>query len=92
MVMSLTGDMTGVIDTVHAQLRHQRVVAASVPSAMLVLLMAAATNLIAKVPATLAAEQAGRFGLVATPLPFEPKITPLVAVVTRAANADAGTA
>lgn len=90
--MSLTGDMSGVIDTVLAQLGYQRVVVASVPNAMLALLMAAATDLVAGVPSSLAESQAARFGLVATPLPFDHKITPLVAVVTRAAHADAGIA
>lgn len=90
--MSLTGDMTGVIDSVLAQLGHRRVVVASVPNAMLALLMAASTDLVAGVPSSLAEGQARRFGLVATPLPFDLKITPLVAVVTRAAHADAGIA
>jgi DNA-binding transcriptional LysR family regulator len=90
--MSLTGDMTGVIDTVLAQLGHQRVVVASVPNAMLALLMAASTDLVAGVPSSLAEGQAARFGLVATPLPLDLTVTPLVAVVTRAAREDAGIA
>jgi DNA-binding transcriptional LysR family regulator len=90
--MSLTGDMTGVIDTVLARMGRQRVVTTTVPNAMLALLIAASTDLVAGVPASLAASQAARFGLVVTPLPFEPDLTPLVAVVTRAAHADAGIA
>jgi DNA-binding transcriptional LysR family regulator len=90
--MSLTGDMSGVIDTVLAQLGQQRVVVASVPNAMLALLMAASTDLVAGVPSSLAEGQAARFGLVATPMPFDLKVTPLIAVVTRAAHADAGIA
>jgi DNA-binding transcriptional LysR family regulator len=90
--MSLTGDMTGVIDNVLAQLGRQRVVVASVPNAMLALLMAASTDLVAGVPSSLAEGQAARFGLVARPMPFELKATPLIAVVTRAARADAGIA
>ncbi len=90
--MSLTGDNAGVIDTVLARLGHERVVVASVPNAMLALLMAASTDLVAGVPSSLAVGQAARFGLVATPMPFDVTITPLVAVVTRAALADAGIA
>ncbi|MFN5995982.1 MAG: LysR family transcriptional regulator [Paracoccaceae bacterium] len=90
--MSLTGDMTGVIDRMLDQLGYQRVVVASVPNAMLALLMAASTGLLAGVPSSLAEGQAARFGLVATPLPFELTVTPLVAIVTRAAHEDAGIA
>ncbi len=90
--MSLTGDMSGVIDTLLARLDRQRVVTTTVPNAMLALLMAASTNLIAGVPNSLAQGQAARFGLVVTPLPFDLDQTPLVAVVTRAAHADAGIA
>jgi DNA-binding transcriptional LysR family regulator len=90
--MSLTGDMTGVIDNLLDQLGHRRVVVASVPNAMLALLMAASTDLVAGVPSSLAEGQAARFGLVATPLPFVPTVTPLVSVVTRAAHEDAGIA
>jgi DNA-binding transcriptional LysR family regulator len=90
--MSLTGDMTGVIDNVLAQMGHQRVVIASVPNAMLALLMAASTDLVAGVPSSLAEGQAARFGLVVTPLPIDLTVTPLVAVVTRAAHEDAGIA
>jgi DNA-binding transcriptional LysR family regulator len=90
--MSLTGDMTGVIDTVLAQLGRQRDVVASVPNAMLALLMAASTDLVAGVPSSLAAGQAARFGLVARPMPFDLPVTDLVAVVTQAAHADAGIA
>jgi DNA-binding transcriptional LysR family regulator len=90
--MSLTGDMTGVIDNVLAQSGHQRVVVASVPNAMMALLMAASTDLVAGVPSSLAEGQAARFGLVATPMPIDLTVTPLVAVVTRAADEDAGIA
>ncbi len=88
--MSLTGDRTGVIDTVLAQLGQERTVMTTVPSAMLALLMAASADLVAGLPASLAEGQAARFGLVANPLPFELELTPLYAVVTRAAHADAG--
>jgi DNA-binding transcriptional LysR family regulator len=90
--MSLTGDMSGVIDNVLAQMGHQRVVVASVPNAMLAFLMAASTDLVAGVPSSLAGGQAARFGLVVTPLPIDLTVTPLVAVVTRAAEEDAGIA
>ena len=52
--MSLTGDMTGVIDTVLARMDRQRVVVTTVPNAMLALLMAASTDLVAGVPSSLA--------------------------------------
>jgi DNA-binding transcriptional LysR family regulator len=81
-----------VIDNVLAQMGHQRVVIASVPNAMLALLMAASTDLVAGVPSSLAEGQAARFGLVVTPLPIDLTVTPLVAVVTRAAHEDAGIA
>jgi DNA-binding transcriptional LysR family regulator len=90
--ISLTGDTTGVIDNVLAQMDRQRVVFTTVPNAMLALLMAASTDLIAGVPRSLAQGQAARFGLVATPLPFDLELTPLSAIVTRAAHADAGIA
>ena len=90
--MSLTGDVTGVIDTVLARLGRKRVVFTTVPNAMLALLMAASTDLVAGVPSSLAEGQAARFGLVATPLPFDLDLTPLYAVVTRAAHSDAGIA
>jgi DNA-binding transcriptional LysR family regulator len=90
--MSLTGDTSGLIDTMLAGLGRRREVVASVPNAMLALLTAASTDLVAGVPASLAEGQADRFGLVATPLPFELEQRPLSAVVTRAAHADAGVA
>jgi DNA-binding transcriptional LysR family regulator len=90
--MSLTGDMTGVIDNVLAQMGRERVVMTTVPNAMLALLVAASTDLVAGVPSSLAAGQAARFGLVTTPLPIELDETSLIAVVTRAAHADAGIA
>jgi DNA-binding transcriptional LysR family regulator len=90
--MSLTGDTSGIIDSVLARLGRQRAVAVTVPNAMLALLMAASTGLIAGVPASLAREQAARFGLTVRPLPFDPDLTPLSAVVTRSAHADAGIA
>lgn len=74
--MSLTGSTTGVIDTVLAGLGRRRKVVASVPNAMLALLMAASTDLVAGVPFSLAEGQAARFGLVATPLPFDLTVTP----------------
>ncbi|MGL4237801.1 LysR family transcriptional regulator [Tabrizicola sp.] len=90
--MSLTGDRTGVIDTVLARMDRQRDVITTVPNAMLALLMAASTDLVAGVPSSLAEGQAARFGLVANPLPFDLDLTPLYAVVTRAAHSDAGIA
>jgi DNA-binding transcriptional LysR family regulator len=90
--MSLTGSMSGVIDTMLAQMGRERIVVASVPSAMLALLAAATTDLVAGVPESLARGQAARFGLVITPLPFDQEDRPLIAVVTRAAHADAGIA
>jgi DNA-binding transcriptional LysR family regulator len=91
-MMSLTGDMTAAIDTLLAEGGRQRMVAATVPNAMLALLVAASTDLVASLPASLARDQAGRFGLVTLPLPFDQGQTPLNAVVTRAAHADAGIA
>jgi DNA-binding transcriptional LysR family regulator len=90
--MSLTGDMSGVIDTTLAAMGRKRQVTASVPSAMLALLTAASTDLVAGVPDSLARGQAARFGLVARPLPIGQEQRPLSAVVTRAAHADAGIA
>jgi DNA-binding transcriptional LysR family regulator len=90
--MSLTGDVSGIIDGMLARIGRERVVMTTVPNAMLALLVAASTDLVAGVPASLAEGQAARFGLVATPLPLELEQTPLNAVVTRAAHADAGIA
>jgi DNA-binding transcriptional LysR family regulator len=90
--MSLTGDATGIIDGMLAGMGRRREVVASVPNAMLALLTAASTDLVAGVPASLAEGQAARFGLVARPLPFDQEQRPLSAVVTRAAHADAGIA
>jgi DNA-binding transcriptional LysR family regulator len=90
--MSLTGDRSGVIDSALAELGQSRTVVATVPNAMLALLMAASTDLLAGVPASLARSQAARFGLVAHDLPVAVDFTPLMAVVTRAALADPGVA
>jgi DNA-binding transcriptional LysR family regulator len=90
--MSLTGDTTGTIDAELAKWDMRREVAVAVPNAMLALLTAAATDLLAGVPESLAKAQVARFGLVITPLPFDLVQTPLMAVVTRAAHADAGVA
>jgi DNA-binding transcriptional LysR family regulator len=90
--MSLTGDVTGIIDGMLAGMGRRREVVASVPNAMLALLTAASTDLVAGVPESLAQGQAARFGLVARPLPFDQEQRPLSAVVTRAAHADAGIA
>lgn len=90
--MSLTGDATGMIDTMLEKMGRRRSVVATVPNAMLALLMAASTDLLAGVPSSLAQSQADRFGLAVVPLPFQPDVTPLLAVVTRAAHADEGIA
>jgi DNA-binding transcriptional LysR family regulator len=90
--MSLTGNTTGVIDTVLDRMGRSRTVVATVPSAMLALLMAASTDLVAGVPASLVRGHAARFGLVAHEMPFDPEPTPLSAIVTQAAHADPGIA
>jgi DNA-binding transcriptional LysR family regulator len=90
--MSLTGSVSGVIDGMLAQIGRERVIMTTVPNAMLALLVAASTDLVAGVPSSLAEGQAARFGLVARPLPVVLEQTPLIAVATRAAHADAGVA
>lgn len=91
-MMSLTGDTNGMIDRQLSGMGRARSVVATVPNAVLALLMAASTDILAGVPESLARMHAARFGLVVTPLPFDPGYTPLVAVATRAARADAGIA
>lgn len=91
-LMSQTGDLTATSDHVLKGLGRSRDVVASVPGAMLALQMAAATDLVATVPLSVAKAQADRLGLVAVPIPFPVSASPLFAVVTRAARADAGIA
>jgi DNA-binding transcriptional LysR family regulator len=56
------------------------------------LFVAAESDLVVSLPESLAALHGARFGLVATPLPFEVPVGNVLAVTTRAALQDRGVA
>ena len=91
-VMSLTGQTHGFLDTALEAIGRSRRVVLALPSFLSILAALETTDLLAGVPASLARRYADRFGLVCVEPPFELDTSPVCAMTTRAALADAGVA
>ena len=92
LVVSLTGDAHGFVDTLLAKQGRRRRVAATVPNFMLALAVIAETDLVSAVPRTLAARHGPRMGVVALEPPLPLGRFRLSAIAPGAAMLDGGVA
>jgi DNA-binding transcriptional LysR family regulator len=92
LVVSSRGDPVTATDGALAKLGHTRHVAMTAPNFASALFVAAETDLVVSLPESLVALHGARFGLVATPLPFDVPSGNVLAVTTRAALQDRGVA
>lgn len=92
LLVSLTGDAHGFVDTALADRRLRRRIELTVPNFMMALAIIAETDLIAALPKQLVAMHAARFRVVSTKAPLPPRRDLIRAVVSRAALMDAGVA
>lgn len=70
LLVSLSGDLTGIVDTTLAGMKLKRRVVAAVPLFLQALATVAETDLICTVPARLAQRHGGRFGLAVLKVPL----------------------
>ncbi len=92
LVVSLTGDTHGLFDDLLAALGRSRRVALTVPNFMQAMLLIAETDLVAALPARLAATHAKRFNLTFTEPPLPRPPDKIRAITTKAALMDQGVA
>lgn len=92
LVVSIRGDPVTATDAILADLGRQRRVTMTAPNFSSALFLAAKSDLAVSLPQSLVATHGARFGLVATPLPYEVAPSNVVAVTTRAALQDSGVA
>jgi DNA-binding transcriptional LysR family regulator len=92
LVVSLTGEADGFVDTILEQHGRKRRVALTVPNFMMALATLAETDLLAALPHRFAATYAARFGVVWRPPPMPLEHSRLTAVAPAAAMRDAGLA
>jgi DNA-binding transcriptional LysR family regulator len=92
LVVSIRGDAVTATDEVLAGLGRQRNVVMTAPNFTSALFLAGESDLVVSLPESLVATHGARFGLVATPLPYEVAPSNAVAVTTRAALQDRGVA
>jgi DNA-binding transcriptional LysR family regulator len=92
LVVSVRGDPVVATDATLAELGRTRRVVMTAPNFTSALFLAAKSDLVVSLPQSLVAAHGARFGLVATPLPFDVAASNIVAVTTRAALQDAGVA
>jgi DNA-binding transcriptional LysR family regulator len=92
LVVSLTGDAHGFIDTALESQGRTRRVALTVPDFAMGLMTVAETDLIAAMPRRFVALHAARFGLVSRELPLRVQTFAITMIATRAAMMDAGLA
>lgn len=92
LVVSIRGDPLAATDEILAGMGRRRNVAMTAPTFSSALFLAAESDLVVSLPQSLVAAHGARFGLVATPLPFEVTSGNIVAVTTRAALQDSGVA
>jgi DNA-binding transcriptional LysR family regulator len=90
LVVSLTGDPRGFVDTSLDQQAQSRRTALTVPNFMLALAIAAGSDLLVAVPRRFAAIYAPRFGLLTVDAPLPLPRFKLSAVAPRAATMDPG--
>lgn len=92
LVVSVRGDPVVATDATLADLGRTRRVVMTAPNFTSALFLAAESDLAVSLPQSLVHAHGARFGLVATPLPFDAPASNILAVTTRAALQDAGVA
>lgn len=92
LVVSIRGDPVTATDEMLGKLGRRRKVTMTAPNFSSALFLAAESDLVVSLPQSLVAAHGARFGLVATPLPFEVAPSNIVVVTTLAALQDAGVA
>lgn len=90
MLVSQRGDPAGATDAALAAIGRSRRVVLTVPNFTAALFVAAGSDLVVALPASLAAAHGPRLGLGAVPLPFPATPSTIRLVTTRAALEDAG--
>jgi len=90
LLVSLSGDPAGFVDEALAQQGSARRIALTVPNFMMALEIVARTNLIAALPRHLVAMHAARFDIVSVKSPVPLGHDPIRAIVSKAAEKDAG--
>ncbi|MCU0829102.1 MAG: LysR family transcriptional regulator [Tabrizicola sp.] len=90
LVVSVRGDPVVATDATLAELGRTRRVVMTAPNFTSALFLAAESDLVVSLPQSLVAKHGARFGLVATPLPFDVAAGNIVAITTRAALQDRG--
>jgi DNA-binding transcriptional LysR family regulator len=90
LLVSISGDNSGYVDTVLAEKSLSRRVALTVPSFILALAALGQSDLLAAVPSTLVASQGERFGIASVKAPFAGRRWEVGAVVPRVALMDPG--
>ncbi|MFM7444210.1 MAG: LysR substrate-binding domain-containing protein, partial [Tabrizicola sp.] len=92
LVVSSRGDPVVATDATLSDLGRSRRVVMTAPNFTSALFLAAESDLVVSLPESLVRTRGARFGLVATPLPFDAPASNILAVTTRAALQDAGVA
>lgn len=92
LLVSLTGNAHGFVDTALAERGLKRRIELTVPNFMMALAIIAETDLIAALPKQLVAMHAARFGIVSTKAPLPPRRDSIRVVASRAALMDTGVA
>lgn len=92
LVVSIRGDPVAATDGILAELGRQRSVVMTAPNFTSALFLAAESDLVVSLPQSLITTHGARFGLVATPLPFDVPASNVIAVTTHAALQDNGVA
>ena len=90
LVVSIRGDPVAATDSELARLGRERSVVMTAPNFSSALFLASESDLVVSLPQSLVSVHGARFGLVATPLPFDVPKSNIVIVTTRAALQDAG--
>ncbi len=92
LVVSMTGDAEGFVDSALAGLGRSRRIAVTVPNFMMAMAMLADSDLVSALPRRLVEKHGGRFGLVSFEAPLAFPRFRLNAVATKAAMMDQGVA
>lgn len=92
LVVSMTGDAEGFVDSALAELGRSRRIAVTVPNFMMAMAMLADCDLVSALPRRLVGKHGRRFGLVSGEAPLELPRFRLNAVATKAAMMDRGVA
>lgn len=92
LVLSNRGDPVTATDAILEQLGRSRTVAMTAPNFASALFLVAESDLVVSLPESLVSLHGARFGLAATPLPFDVPLGNVLAVTTRAALQDRGVA